>query len=172
MSKRALTKYLQELPKEELENQVLDLYARFKPVKDYYNFVFNPKEDKLVQEAKFKIANEYFPVKRKKAKARRSVAQKYINQFMLLEMDPSLVADLMLFNIETAQRYNELKRINQEAFYKSMFNSFQEAIRFCELNGLKEIYRKRINQIVELAWEQEWFNAEGLERLLDESRGL
>ena len=168
MSKRALTKYLQELPKEELENQVLDLYSRFKPVKDYYNFVFNPKEDQLLEEAKLKIANEYFPVKRKKARARRSVAQKYIKQFMLLEMDPSLIADLMLFNLETAQRFNAMKRINQDAFYKSMFNSFQELVQFSESNGLKEICRKRIDQILEVAWEQEWFNAEGMELILIE----
>lgn len=169
MSKRALTKYLQSLPKEELENQVLDLYARFKPVKDYYNFVFNPKEDKLVEEAKLKIANEYFPVKRKKPRARRSVAQKYIKQFLLLEMDPSLVADVMLFNLEIAQRFNELKKINQEAFYKSMFNSFEQVVQFTEANGLKAVYQNRIQRILEMAWEQEWFNAEGLDRVLHES---
>jgi len=167
MSKRALTKYLQSLPKEELENQVLDLYSRFKPVKDYYNFVFNPREDKLVEEAKLKIANEYFPVKRKKARARRSVAQKYIRQFLLLEMDATLIADVMLFNIETAQRFNDKKRINQEAFYKSMFNSFEEAVKFVEVNGLKAVYQSRIQQIVETTWNQEWFNAEGMELCLD-----
>lgn len=167
MSKRALTKYLQSLPKEELENQVLDLYSRFKPVKDYYNFVFNPKEDKLVEEAKFKIANEYFPIKRKKARARRSVAQKYIRQFILLEMDPTLVAEVMLFNIETAQRFNERKRINQETFYKSMFNSFEEAAKFIEANGLKGVYENRLRDIIETAWAQEWMNAEGLELTLN-----
>lgn len=169
MSKRALTKYLQELPKEELENQVLDLYTRFKAVKDYYNFVFNPKEDKLVEEAKLKIANEYFPVKRKKPRARRSVAQKYIKQFMLLEMDPALIAEVMLFNLETAQRFNQAKRINQEAFYKSMFNSFEQVVSFTETNGLKAVYQSRIQRILEMAWEQEWFNAEGLDRILHES---
>lgn len=168
MSKRALTKYLQSLPKEELENQVLDLYARFKPVKDYYNFVFNPKEDKLVEEAKFKIANEYFPVKRKKPRLRRSVAQKYIKQFMLLEMDPALIAEIMLFNLDTAQRYNEKKRINQEAFYKSMYNSFQQAVEFIRNNGLESVFKSRLNQIIETAWYQEWINAEGLDRCVHE----
>ncbi|WP_268124416.1 DUF6155 family protein [Roseivirga pacifica] len=168
MSKRALTKYLQSLPKEELENQVLDLYIRFKPVKDYYNFVFNPQEDKLVEEAKAKIANEYFPLKRKRARARRSVAQKYIKQFILLEMDPALISDVMLFNIETAQRFNGIKRINQEAFYKSMYNSFQQATAFIQVNGLKAVYQSRVEAILETAWEQEWFNTEGLDRCLEE----
>ena len=168
MSKRALTKYLQSLDKQELEDQVLDLYTRFKPVKEYYNFVFNPKEDKLVEEAKFKISNEYFPLKRRKARARRSVAQKYIKQFLLLEMDAALIADVMLFNIETAQRFNDRKRINQEAFYKSMFNSFEQAISFIRENGIWAVYQKRVTQIVETAWEQEWFNATGMENLLED----
>ena len=167
MSKRALTKYLQGLDKSELEDQVLDLYTRFKPVKEYYNFVFNPKEDKLVEEAKFKIANEYFPVKRRKARARRSVAQKYIKQFLLLEMDPQLIAEVMLFNLETAQRFNEQKRINQDAFYKSMFNSFEQAVSFINDNGLKSVFTQRIREILDTAWDQEWFNSPGMEELIE-----
>lgn len=166
MSKRALVKYLQSLDKQELESQVLDLYQRFKPVKDYYNFVFNPKEDKLIEEAKFKIANEYFPLKRKRARMRRSVAQKFIKQFILLEMDPTLIAEVMLFNLETAQRYNEKKRINQESFYKSMLNSFSQVVEFADTNGLKKVYEKRLTEIVDTAFEQEWFNAEGLDIVL------
>ncbi len=167
MSKRALTKYLQSLDKAELEDQVLDLYTRFKPVKDYYNFVFNPKEDKLVEEAKFKIANEYFPVKRRKARARRSTAQKYIKQFLLIGLDPSLVADVMLFNLETAQRFNARKRVNQDAFYKSMFNSFEQAVVFINDNGLKAIFEKRVREILDTAWDQEWYNAPGMEELIE-----
>ncbi|MFY0591094.1 DUF6155 family protein [Roseivirga sp.] len=163
MSKRALVKYLQSLNKQELEDQVLDLYTRFKPVQTYYNFVFNPKEDKMVEEAKLKIANEYFPLKRKRARARRSVAQKYIKQFLLLGLDPVLIAEVMLFNLETAQRFNAKKRINQEAFYKSMFNSFDQAISFVESNGLRAVFKDRIRAIVEIAWDQEWYNAEGME---------
>ena len=63
MSKRDLKKYLRELPRPALEEQLLDLYVRFPEVKTYYDFIFNPKEDKLVQEAKTKIGNEYFPDK-------------------------------------------------------------------------------------------------------------
>jgi len=69
MSKRALKKYLVELPKKDLEEQMMDLYLRFPVVKEYYDFVFNPKEEKLIQQAKAKISNEYFPLKRRRPKA-------------------------------------------------------------------------------------------------------
>ena len=55
MSKRDLSKYLSSLSKKELENQVEELYDRLKEVRQFYNFVFNPKEEKMVEEAKFKI---------------------------------------------------------------------------------------------------------------------
>ena len=166
MSKRALTKYLQSLKKKELENQVLELYSKFKPVATYYNFVFNPNEEKLLEEAKFKIVKEYFPVGRRKPKARRSVAQKTIKHFLTLELDPSLLAELMVFNVETAVRYNFKKRINQDSFYKSIFNSFTEAVNLIELNGLKSVFWKRLNEILDEVENQYWFNAIGFESVL------
>ena len=58
MSKRDLKKYLSELNKEQLEEQIIELYEKFNPVKVYYNFVFNPKEASLLQECKLKISND------------------------------------------------------------------------------------------------------------------
>ena len=87
MSKRELNKYLSELNKIQLEEQIMELYDKFKEVKVYYDFVFNPNENKLIKEAKLKVTNEYYPIKGKKSKLRRSVAQKYIKHFISLGMD-------------------------------------------------------------------------------------
>ena len=106
MSKRDLKKYITELNKEQLEEQILDLYARIKEVKVYYDFVFNPKEEKLIEECKFKINREYFPAKGRRAKTRRSVAQKCIKHFKQLGVDYPIIIEIMFFNIETAQRYS------------------------------------------------------------------
>lgn len=166
MSKRALKKYIAELRKSELEEQLLDLYARFPAVKKYYDFVFNPKEDRLVEEARFKIANEYFPVRRKRPRARRSVAQKYIKHFITLGMDPPLVADIMLYNIEIAQRFSKEKKV-PEAFYKSMLNSFDEATRFISHHGMLPEFRDRIIKVYKEVEAQQWPLLEGFSRALD-----
>lgn len=138
MSKRTFKKYLAELPKEALEEQLLDLYERFGPVKTYYDFVFNPKEDKLLAEAKARIRNEYFPLKRRRPRARRSVAQKFIRHFKTLRMQESLIADLMVFNLETALDFETTRKV-PDAFYKSMYNSFHEALEFVHYYQLTEI---------------------------------
>ena len=167
MSKRAFKKYIAELPKEALEEHLLDLYARFAAVKTYYDFAFNPKEEKLLNEAKAKIRNEYFPLKRRRPRARRSVAQKYIRHFRTLGMDETLIADLMLYNLETALQFEERRNVPQ-AFYKSMLNSFREAQQYLvynqiheELGRLKKIRNAVLNrswpfsEAFEAAWERQ-----------------
>lgn len=162
MSKRDLKKYLNELNKEQLEEQIIELYEKFSPVKVYYDFVFNPKEETLLKECKLKISHEYFPLqtkgKRKRPKMRRSVAQKYIKHFIVLGVDPFVIADVMLYNIEIAQTFASENNIYQELFYKSMYNSFEQVIKFTISNGIQNEFKVRIMAIAEEAYVQKWNN--------------
>jgi hypothetical protein len=173
MSKRDLKKYLAELNKEQLEEQIIELYEKFVPVKTFYDFVFNPKEDKLLQESKTKISHEYFPIKkpnakwRPKAKMRRSVAQKMIKHFILLGVDPFIIADLMLYNIELAQTFSSGNFIKQELFYKSMFNSFEQAVNFIISNGILSEFKTRILEIQQQTIQQKWKNKYDFEAVLE-----
>lgn len=173
MSKRDLKKYLAELNKEQLEEQIIELYEKFSPVKVYYDFAFNPKEDKLLQESRTKISHEYFPVKkpgakwRPKAKMRRSVAQKIIKHFIVLGVDPYVIADVMLYNIEIAQTYSAENFIKQELFYKSMLNSFEQAVNFVISNGILGEFKARIIAIQQETIQQKWKNKYEFEAILD-----
>jgi hypothetical protein len=173
MSKRDLKKYLGELTKEQLEEQIIELYEKFSPVKVYYDFVFNPKEDKLLQESKVKISHEYFPVKkpnakwRPKAKMRRSVAQKIIKHFIMIGVDPFVIADLMLYNIEIAQTYSSNNFIKQELFYKSILNSFEQAVNFVISNGILLEFKERLFAIQQETIQQKWKNKYEFEAISD-----
>lgn len=162
MSKRDLKKYLNELNKQQLEEQIIELYEKFNPVKVYYDFVFNPKEETLLQECKLKISQEYFPVqtkgKRKKPKMRRSVAQKYIKHFIVLGVDPYVIADIMLYNIEIAQAFASENFIKQDLFYKSMHNSFEQALKFIISNGIINEFKPRLLAIYQEVLNQKWRN--------------
>ncbi len=171
MSKRDLKKYLTELNKQQLEEQILELYEKFPAVKTYYNFVFNPKEDILLQESKIKISNEYFPqktgAKPRRPKMRRSVAQKYIKHFILLGVDPFVIGDLMLYAIEIAQTFSAERHVQTELFYKSMFTSFNQAIKFMIANGILDEFKPRIIAINEEARRQKWFNKEEFDAVIE-----
>lgn len=166
MGKRAFKKYITELPRKELQGQMLEMYEKFPQVKKYYDFIFNPREEVMVGEAKAKISNEYFPLRRKRPRARRSVAQKYIRQFCKLEMDATWVADVMLFNIETAQAFEEQRRV-PDSFYKSMLNSFDEMVLFVTLNRLLPEFKPRILEIYRKVQERDWPFAESFSKTLE-----
>jgi hypothetical protein len=158
MSKRDLKKYLTELNKEQLELQLLELYDKFSDVKVYYNFVFRPNEVTLIKEAKLKISNEYFPIRGKKPKMRRSVAQKFIKHYITLGVDSFIIADIMLYNIEIAQSLSAEKVIKQEQFFNSMLNSFQQAISFVIEKGILLEFKDRVVVVKENAIKQDWIN--------------
>ena len=158
MSKRELKKFLNQLPKEQLEAQIVALYDKFIPVKTYFDFVFNPKEDQLVNDAKVKISLEYYPLKRKRPKMRRSVAQKFIKHFISLGVDDFMIADLMLYAIEIAQTYTSKKTVNSELFFKSMLSSYEQAIRFMIEKGILNEFQNRVEAIKEETIRQDWFN--------------
>lgn len=168
MSKRDLQKYLKELTKKQLQDQILDLYDRFKDVKVFYDFAFNPKEDKLLDDFKTRVGKEYFPIGNRKPKMRRSIAQKLIKHFITIELDPALLLDAMLFNIETAQTFTQERKVNQEAFYKSMLVSFQQAVNHAKYEGIFPEVLFRINRIIEIAEEQEWSNAHDFSDFLND----
>ncbi len=168
MSKRDLKKYLSSLEKEQLEQQILELYDKFDELRIFYNFAFDPKEDKLIGEAKLRISKEYFPQTNRRAKARRSVAQNQIRHFLQLGVDPNLIADVMLFNIEIAQSFSSEKQNLPQAFSKSMFRSFEQAVNYISQNGLTSEYIVRLQKITGEAETQKWPNLYRFEKLTDQ----
>lgn len=167
MSKKALKEYLNSLKKQQLEEQILDLYQRFDDVRIFYNFIFNPREDKLLGEDKFKVSKEYFPPGNRKPKARRSIAHKQIKHFITLGVDGHLVAELMLFNINIAQVYSSDNSRNTETFAKSMFRSFEKAVTYIIQNGLIGEFVERIVKIKDETKIQKWSNSERFESIMD-----
>ncbi|SFT89100.1 hypothetical protein SAMN05216474_2971 [Lishizhenia tianjinensis] len=158
MSKAKLKKHLQELNEEQLREQIIELYEKFAPVKTYFNFAFNPREDKLIEDARVKISKEYFPTTKRRAKLRRTTATKLIKHFQSLEMSPDKVADIMLYAIEVAQTYTSTYTLRNDNFFVGMFRQYEEALQWISGNNLMHIFKPRLERIVEEAWEQDWFN--------------
>ena len=156
--KRDLVKYLRTLSKEQLEDQILDLYNNFKNVKTYYNFAFSPKEDELLEEFKIKVKREYYPERGKKVKKRRSVAQKYIKNFKLWGVQPDVLVEAMIYNLETSVSYYSEHPTTQIAVYNSIQKSFTELMKYVWSNGLYSNFKDRIEQILSIVRNEEWPN--------------
>lgn len=160
MSKRALKKYLSEMPREPLEDLVILLYDKFKPVKIYFDFVFTPQTQKLIDGAKIKIEAEYFPKNFKRAKLRRTVANNFIKHFISLEMAPDRIIELMLFNIKIQLQYSKKRYIRTDSYYKGAHSNFVQLLKFAIQHGFYADIEHDIKQILSDVATQNWPNAE------------
>ena len=73
----------------------------------------------------------------------------------------------MLYNIEIAQTYSSNNFIKQELFYKSMFNSFEQAVNFVISNGILTEFKARIEAVYQQTLQQKWKNRYDFEAILD-----
>ncbi|WP_136796425.1 DUF6155 family protein [Desulfosediminicola ganghwensis] len=144
-----LKKKLDAKTKEDLIKDVLDLFKKNQFVKDYYieKESDNQKSPVFLKHKEI-IEKEFFP-ERGDGKARLSVAKKAISEFKNISTNNVLIADLMIFYVETGVNYtNEFGDIN-ENFYLSMENMYEQALKFIVANKLSSNFQDRCLEIVE-----------------------
>jgi hypothetical protein len=84
-----------------------------------------------------------------------------------LGVDPFIIGDVMLYSIEIAQTFSAERIIKQELFYKSMFNSFEQAAIFMIANGILNDFKSRIIAINNETMRQNWFNKQEFDAIIE-----
>jgi hypothetical protein len=103
MSKPTLKKELLKLTKEQLVEQILDLYDTNKAVKEFYDFYLDPHNEKELVEKYKKMTRQEFNVEKpERGSTKFSVAQKAISDFKGLQPSPEALADVILYLPESA----------------------------------------------------------------------
>jgi hypothetical protein len=152
MSKAAVKKELNKLTKEQLMEQVLDLYEKNKAVKEFYDFYLNPTNEKdLVKKYKKMIRREFNVENPMSGTEKFSVAKSAISDFRDLQPSPEALADVMLYLPESAceltNRYGDYTGL----FYDSAYTNFKTALDFIAKNNLLPQFKHRAEQCVKWA---------------------
>ena len=152
MSKAALKKELNNLTKEQLVEQILDLYDKNKAVKEFYNFYLNPRNEKELVEKYKKLIRKEFNVERPERSSEKfSVAKKAISDFKNLQPTAEALADVMLYLPESACELTYCYGDFSEQFYDSAYNNYKAALEFMAKNKTLDVFRARAEQCVEWA---------------------
>ena len=152
MSKAALKKEIQKLTKEQLVEQILDLYDKNKSVKEFYDFFLNPRNERDLAEKYKKIIRKEFDVDRpERAGLKFSVAKRAISDFKDLQPSPDALADVMLFLPECACEFTFNYGDMTEQFYNAAYNNFATALKFIAKHSLLELFKLRAGQCVQWA---------------------
>ncbi len=148
LSLTVLKQALKNASKEELINDIADLFKRFEMVQDYYQVKLSATEAPEVG-AKYRkiIENEFFPA-RGFGKARLSVAKKAIADYRKISKTAAGVADIMIFYVEQGVKFTCAYGDIDEAFYNSMASMYEQAVKWILKHQLQSLFEARCAKIV------------------------
>ncbi len=152
MSKASLKKELQKLTKEQIVEQILDLYDKNKAVKEFYDFYLNPKNEKELAKKYKKLIRKEFNVENPMLSSEKfSVAKRAISDFRDLQPSPEALADVMLYLPESACELTYCYGDYSEQFYNSAYNNYKAALEFMYRHNLLDNFKLRAGQCVKWA---------------------
>jgi hypothetical protein len=146
MGLREVKSELVKLDKETLIKHISELYKKYKPVKEYFDFYVNPDEKKLIEQYKQRVTEGFFPKRGDQLKL--SISRKAINDFKKLGTSDESVADLLLHFVENGVEFTNVYGDINENFYISIGNTYSNALNLIEKNGMLDRFSKRAYNIV------------------------
>ena len=146
MGLREVKSELNKLDKDVLIKHISELYKKFKPVKEYFDFYINPDEKKLLEQYKDKVTEGFFPKRGDQIKL--SISRKAINDFKKLGVSQESLADLLLHFVECGVELTNIYGDINENFYSSVGNTYNKALEIIDNNGLLEKFKARAMKIV------------------------
>ncbi len=141
-----LKKELKKLDKDKLIDLVADLYKKNKSVKEFFDFYVNPDEKELFNKYRDKVFEAFYP--RRGYNYKLKDGKQAISDFKKLGSSSDLLADLMLFYVETGVNFtNDFGDIN-EAFYSSMETTYVAALTLMRKENLLDKFADRASKVV------------------------
>ena len=167
-SKRELTKFLNDLSKEELIKEFEKLYQKFDNVKTFYDIELSGDTSAIVKKVKDKIKKEYMP-DRGFGKARSSEVKKIISEFAKVSIYPRDLIDVILYRVEMAVEFTKEYGDIDMPFYDSAINAFYKVVELIKKEMLENEFKLRCYEIVYSTRNFGWGFYDGLKDAYDES---
>ena len=138
---------LKKQDNETLIKHISELYKKYKPVKEYFDFYIDPNEEKVLEQYKEKVREGFYP--KRGFNWKLSISRKAINDFKKLGTSKESVADLLLYYVECGVEFtNEFGDID-ENFYSSIENTYAKALDISQKEGILAKFEDRAYEIVE-----------------------
>jgi len=154
MGLRELKSELNKQDKKALIKHISELYKKYKPIKEYFDFYINPNEKELLKKYKEKVREGFYP--KHGFDLKLSKARKAINEFKKFEHSKESTADLLLYYVECGVELTNDYGDIDEQFYTSIENTYVSALELMEkeaiLDKFKDIAEKIVNDTSDIGW--------------------
>jgi hypothetical protein len=141
-----IKKELKKFDKDKIIDLVAELYKKNKSVKEFFDFYINPNEGELFNKYREKVFEAFYPKRGYNFKLKDG--KQAISDFKKLGPSADLIADLMLFYVETGVKFtNEFGDID-EGFYSSLETTYDEALTLMRKEQLLDKFADRARKVV------------------------
>lgn len=154
MGLREVKAELQSADKETLIKHISELYKKYKPVQEYFDFYVNPNEAEIIEKYKEQVREGFYP--KRGYKLRLSISRKAINDFKKLGTSKAGLCDLLLYFVECGVEFTNAFGDIDESFYESVENTYSNALKTMKENGILNTFHDRASGIVKDSEETGW----------------
>lgn len=141
-----LKKELKNLDKNQLIDLISDLYKRNKSAKEFFDFFVNPDEKELFEKHRILVYESFYPKRGYDYSLKNG--KQAISEFKKMGGSADLLADLMLYYVETGVKFTlDFGDIN-EAFYSSLESTYSAALKLMAKEGLLDKFANRTEKVV------------------------
>jgi len=140
-----IKKELKKLDKDKLVELIADLYKKNKSVKDFFDFYMTPDEKLIFFKYKDKVFEAFYP--RRGFAIKLKDAKQAISDFKKLGSSPKLLADLMLFYVETGVNLTKDFGDIDENYYNSLVKMFMQALGLMSTEDMLDKFSERTKKV-------------------------
>jgi hypothetical protein len=141
-----IKKELNKIDKGKLVDLIADLYKKNKSVKEYFDFYLNPNENELFRKYRNKVYEAFYPKRGFGLKLKDG--KQAISEFKKLGASLILLADLMLFYVETGVEFTNDYGDIDENYYLSLERMYIQALSLMTKENLLEKFAERTKKVM------------------------
>lgn len=159
MSIKNFKNYLKTQDSESLRDELLALYKKFEPVREFYAPRVEPANvDKVIEKYKKVLAKQFWPQSNRDEypELNYSVARKAISDFKKVNSIPHAIIDLQLTYVEYGVRCTLEYGDIDARFYNSMESMFHKTLKDAYEMGLLDSFKERCLKIQENTKDMGW----------------
>ena len=148
MSKTKLKKALATMPKEQMEELLMQVYEASKEAKAWLDFYLDPNIEALLEKYKKQINLKCYGRNGKGRRPKFRDCTKLIGIFAKIVQDPYPIADLMMYFMEQATGISLKGGYGGESYCRRLLSHYVKTVDYIYSSGLLGDFQPRIEKLI------------------------
>ncbi|MBW4084080.1 DUF6155 family protein [Paenibacillus sp. S150] len=169
LSNSTIKKHLNNLTREELEAEILNLAKKHPIIHEYYYSVLFPEQEEVLDKYKKIIEKEFGH--HKGEILRYPIMKQAIKDFSNISNNKEHIAEIMVFTVECGVDFTLSYGDIDERFYRTITSIYEQALKYIVDNQLEDKFVDRCNELMQSSQEIGWGFGDGMMELYSDYLG-